>query len=102
MEILALAGAALLFGVLAVPYSLRATIGVALGAIPLAMGTRSLGPLASLHLAQNAPQSLAIFALVGILPGALFFRARYRALSAARVLLGLALVLSAPALVWLS
>ena len=83
------------------PYAARASLAAIAGLVPLAMGVRGEGPLAAcdfdgtLHAATN-------LVLVTALPGALLFRARYRAFRAARVILAVVLVCSIPAFAFLA
>ncbi|MBI4952933.1 MAG: hypothetical protein HY908_12945 [Myxococcales bacterium] len=96
------AGAALLTGALPLGYRLRATLmlllAVVVGAV---LGTLRLGPAQALG--DAAAQWGALHAIAGIaLPGALLFRARYRAYGHARRLLAMALALAAPFAVYMA
>ncbi len=95
---LATAFVALLAATLPVPYAVRASLAAVSGLVPLAMGVRSEGPLAALGF-EGTGHAAALLVLTTLLPGALLFRARYRAFRAARVLLVLALAASAYGLV---
>jgi hypothetical protein len=77
--------------------AIRLVLAGAAGLVPLALGATGDGPLASLAFEGG---SRAAACLVGamLLPGALLFRARYRAFVAARVILAGALALALPAL----
>jgi hypothetical protein len=83
------------------PYAVRAIVAALAGAVPLAMGAVRIGPLARLgddgHLV-----SIAMLSMATALPAALVFRARYRAFRAARVILGVALGISSPAVILLA
>jgi hypothetical protein len=82
------------------PYAVRAVVASVAGAVPLAMGALQLGPLARLG-DEGRWTALAMAAMATALPAALVFRARYRAFRAARVILGVALGLSVPAVILL-
>jgi hypothetical protein len=83
------------------PYAARASLAAIAGLVPLALGARGEGPLAAcgfdgtLHAATG-------LVLVTALPGALLFRARYRAFRAARVILAVVLVFCIPAFAFLA
>jgi hypothetical protein len=80
-----------------VPYGARAWIATLAGAAPLAMGAAHIGPLA--RLGDDGTTATAAMAVMGTaLPGALVFRARYRAFRASRVILSVALIASVPAI----
>ena len=81
---------------LPVPYTLRALFAAAAGLIPLVLGAQGNGPLLAMH-SRGDQLDIATLAALTFLPGVLLFRSRYRAFLVARVLLGLALVLSLPA-----
>jgi hypothetical protein len=83
------------------PYGLRAAIAALVGAIPLALGAASRGPLARLG-DEGTGSALAMAVMATALPAALLFRSRYRAFRAARVILGVALAVSLPAVVLLA
>ncbi|MEO8874461.1 MAG: hypothetical protein ABI461_02650 [Polyangiaceae bacterium] len=92
----ATAAVAALAALLPVPYTARALLAAAAGLIPLVLGAQGSGPLAAMHLRGDILDFAPPIALT-VLPGALLFRARYRAFTIARVLLGCALLLSLPA-----
>jgi hypothetical protein len=79
------------------PYAVRAIVAALTGLIPLVVGARGRGPLAAIAFDGIGPAS-ALIALGSLVPGALIFRARYRAFKAARVFLAIALLASLPAL----
>lgn len=74
------------------PYVTRATLAALLGLVPLAIGACSLP--------ETAWHRVAIGLLAAVLPCVFFFRARYRALAAARVVLAVAFVIAAPGLLF--
>ena len=78
------------------PYAVRALLAAAAGLIPLALGVRGDGPLSALH-SRGDLLDVATLAALTFLPGVLLFRSRYRAFLIARILLGVALLLSVPA-----
>jgi hypothetical protein len=83
------------------PYAARAVLAAIAGLVPLVLGVRGEGPLAPLSADGQWPAAaLAVFATA--LPGVLLFRARYRAFRVARWLLAVALLASAPAVLWLA
>jgi hypothetical protein len=82
------------------PYALRAIVAATAGAVPLAMGAVQIGPLARLG-DDGQTASIATLLMATALPAALVFRARYRAFRAARVILGVALAISFPAIILL-
>jgi hypothetical protein len=88
--------AAALAALLPAPYVLRAFLAATAGMIPLALGVCGSGPLAAMHARGNLVDMATLVALT-FLPGVLLFRSRYRAFLIARILLGVALVLSLPA-----
>ena len=92
----ATAAVAALAALLPVSYVTRALLGAAAGLIPLVLGAVGIGPLSAMHMGGDWLDLAPLTALT-FLPGALLFRARYRAFTIARVLLGVALVLSLPA-----
>ncbi len=94
---LATATIAALAAALPLPYALRAFVAALAGGAPLAMAAGRMGPLARLG-DEGTRAAAAMAVMATILPAALLFRARYRAFRAARVILFLALVASAPAL----
>ena len=81
-------------------YGARALLAVVAGLVPLALGALGEGPLGAIGF-EGTARAAAGLLFVTLLPGALFFRARYRAFRAARVILGIAIVLAAPTMVWL-
>jgi len=97
---LATAVVALLAALLPAPYAARASLAIIAGLVPLALGAMGEGPLAAVGF-QGHLAGAAGLVLITLLPGALFFRARYRAFRAARVILAVTLLLSLPAMVGL-
>jgi hypothetical protein len=95
ISILAVAGAGLSF-----PYAPRAALATLAGLSPLILGALGRGPLGFLA-SQGDAESGAGVVLVTLLPATLLFRSRYRAYAPARILLGLALALSSPAVYFL-
>src|SRR5437773_1753487 len=89
---LAAAGASVALAALPFSYPIRAGAATVLGVALIALGTRGLGPLI---LARSAADTARLVALVA-LPGALLFRARYRAYRGARSVLAAALAISLP------
>jgi hypothetical protein len=83
-----------------VSYASRAILAAIAGAIPLVLGAARLGPLARLGDDGLVRGGSAVL-LVAALPAALLFRSRYRAMGEARAILGAALILSFPAVVFL-
>jgi hypothetical protein len=83
------------------PYAARASLAAIAGLVPLAMGARGEGPLAATGF-DGILHASAGLVLVTALPGALLFRARYRAFRAARVILAVVLVCAIPALAFLA
>ena len=65
------------------------------------MGAASLGPMARLG-DDGTWRAVAMATMATALPAALLFRSRYRAFRAARVILGVALAASVPAIVFLA
>ena len=98
---LATAIVALLAALLPAPYAARASLAVIAGLVPLALGAAGEGPLAALGF-EGGFWAASGLLLVTLLPGALFFRARYRAFRAARIILALTILASAPAMVGLA
>jgi hypothetical protein len=105
LGVLDLAGAVLAFGawgefavgVVAIvlvlfplPYRGRASLAALTALVPLVLGT--------LLIKDDVLHRIAGLVTLGVLPGVLFFRARYRALDAARMVLAIAFVLAAPGL----
>lgn len=76
-----------------VPYAARASLAVVVGLVPLVMGVRGDGPLTAIGF-EGTLYAGAGLMTVTALPGALLFRARYRAFAAARVFLAVALAAS--------
>src|SRR5260221_12561466 len=93
---LAAAGAAGALAGLPFSYLVRATAILALGTALMLLGAAASGPLAGLRIGSSLPPELARLLALAVLPGALLFRARYRAYPKARVVLGLALIAAAP------
>jgi hypothetical protein len=97
---LATAVVALIAAVLPAPYAARACLAVTAGLVPLALGALGEGPLAAIgH--EGGLSAMAGLALVTLLPGALFFRGRYRAFRAARIILAAAMATALPAMILL-
>jgi hypothetical protein len=82
------------------PYGVRAGLAVIAGLLPLVLGARGQGPLAALG-SEGQFQAGAGLVLSTLLPAALFFRAQYRAFTAAKGILAGVLVLAAPAVLFL-
>jgi hypothetical protein len=97
---IATAVVAALGAVVPAPYAARASLAAVAAFVPLAMGARGEGPLAALGFEGKLHAWLGLW-LVTMLPGALLFRARYRAFRAARVLLAVVLAAAIPELVLL-
>jgi hypothetical protein len=95
---LATAGVAFGFALARAPYAARAVMAIIVGLMPLTLGAAGEGPLAP-HAGEPTWRAFAGLTLIALLPGVLLFRARYRALTAARILLGIAFALAAPAVV---
>ena len=93
---LAAAGAAAGLAVLPFPYSVRAMASAVMGACLMLLGIGGVGPLAGLAVDGTQGANGARVLALGILPGALLFRARYRAYPRARLVLGLGLVAALP------
>ncbi len=81
-------------------YAQRAAVAALVGAAPLAMGVAGVGPLSRLG-DEGFGRACALAVMATALPAALIFRSRYRAFRAARVILGVALSLSLPAVILL-
>jgi len=92
-------GALVAVAILPFPYALRAAVALVIGATLMVLGLRMDGPLAGLTIDGNLPRTAARLVTITVLPAALMFRARYPAFRRARVLLALALAISAPFLV---
>jgi hypothetical protein len=88
----AAAGAALALAALPFSYPIRAGAAASLGLALIALGSERIGPIS---IARSVPDLARLAALVS-LPGALLFRARYRAYPRARWVLVSALVASLP------
>jgi hypothetical protein len=82
-----------------VSYSLRAVSIGALGALLMLLGLEAQGPLAGLRLGSTFSLEASRLVALTVLPGALLFRAHYRAYPVARWVLGAALLATAPFLV---
>lgn len=89
---LAAAGAALAVAALPFSYPIRAGAAAALGLALIGLGTERIGPLSIARSTSDAMRFVALIAL----PGALLFRARYRAYRRARWVLVAALLASLP------
>jgi hypothetical protein len=92
----AAAGAAAGLAALPIPYALRAMAGFALGAGLMALGAGNVGPLAGIRLGSSISVECFRLVTLAVLPGALLFRAKYRAYARARVVLTGALVAALP------
>jgi hypothetical protein len=88
----AASGAALALAALPFSYSIRAGAAAALGIALIVLGVDRIGPIS---IARSAPDVARLVALTA-LPGALLFRARYRAYRRARWVLLAALAASLP------
>jgi len=88
----AAAGAALSLSALPFSYSIRAAAAAALGFVLIVLGIDDVGPLVVARSTSDLARLVALVAL----PGALLFRARYRAYRRARWVLVTALVVSLP------
>lgn len=88
----AIAGAALCLSALPFSYSIRAAAVAGLGLALIVLGIDDVGPLVVARSASDLARLVALIAL----PGALLFRARYRAYRRARWVLVAALVASLP------
>jgi hypothetical protein len=93
---LAAAGAAAGIAILPFPYFVRALSAAILGSFLLLLGIGGVGPLAGLAISGTQGGNVARVLALGILPGALLFRARYRAYPRARMVLGLGLAAALP------
>jgi hypothetical protein len=89
------AGAAGALAVLPFSYTMRACAIAALGVLLMALGLQGSGPLAVGRVGGGGSELARLLSLA-TLPGALLFRARYRAYPRARLVLGIALLASAP------
>ncbi len=76
-----------------VTYAARASLAVVVGLVPLVMGAGGDGPLSALGF-EGTLAAAGGLATVTALPGALLFRARYRAFAAARAIIGVSLAAS--------
>ncbi len=86
---------ALLATFLPAPYAARASLAAVAGVLPLLLGAIGYGPLAAIgH--EGALQATLGLVMITALPGALLFRARYRAFRAARIILAAVLVACGP------
>jgi hypothetical protein len=83
------------------PYASRALVAAFAGIVPLVLGAAGIGPLGRLA-DDGHVTALAMAVMATALPAALVFRSRYRAFRAARVILGVGLALSVPAVVLLA
>lgn len=81
---------------LPVPYALRALLAAVASLVPLVLGAQGKGVLATMRTGNDVLDLGTVVALT-FLPGVLLFRSRYRAFTAARFLLAIALVASLPA-----
>lgn len=90
---LATAIVAAVAALVSVPYAARASLAVVVGLVPLLMGVGGDGPLSAIGF-EGTLNAGAGLLTVTALPGALLFRARYRAFAAARIILGVALAAS--------
>lgn len=89
-------GAVTLFAAVArVSYRKRAIAMMALGAIVVGLGVGGTGPARGIS-TVGPLWAIALGAAAASLPGAILFRARYRAFEGARLLLGLAFLASLP------
>lgn len=92
----AAAGAAAGLAALPFPYSVRAIAVAMLGGFLMLLGIEGTGPLAGLALGGSQGSNVARMLALGVLPGALLFRARYRAYPRARWVLGVGLIAALP------
>jgi hypothetical protein len=83
------------------PYAGRAALAALGGALLLGLGADGAGPLARLG-DDGLATGTAMGVMATVLPAALVFRSRYRAFRAARIILGVALVVSVPAVALLA
>lgn len=81
---------------LPIPYGTRAVLAAMASLVPLMLGAQGYGPLAAMRARGDWLDAWTIAALT-FLPGVLLFRSRYRAFRTARILLGIALIVSIPA-----
>lgn len=77
------------------PYSIRAIAIATLGLLLMGIGLDGAGPLATGRVGGGGSEVARLLSLL-TLPGALLFRARYRAYPRARLVLGLGLIASVP------
>lgn len=91
---LAVAAVAMVVMLFPLPYVVRATLAALTGFVPLLLGV--------MLLPETFAQRAAGLAMLVVLPAVFFFRARYRALSAARAVLAVAFVVAAPGLIFAS
>ncbi|HVU02726.1 MAG TPA: hypothetical protein VHE30_13285 [Polyangiaceae bacterium] len=80
-------------------YTARAVAASVLGAALLVLGMLGVGPAGALADSAAGSQALPRALALGLLPGALLFRAQYRAYRRARGILALAVLLAVPFLV---
>jgi hypothetical protein len=92
----AAAGIAVALACLPFSYTVRAVAVALLGGALMALGVVAAGPLASLRLGSTLGVELTRLLALAALPGALLFRARYRAYPRARLVLGVALLAALP------
>jgi hypothetical protein len=97
----AFGGAAALAGIaiLPFPYLVRAAAGLAIGVCLMSLGVSGSGPLGGVAVDGGAFRDITRMVTLTTLPAALLFRVSYRAYGRARVILGIALLLSLPFLV---
>ena len=88
----ALAGIALL----PFPYLVRAVASLVVGVFLMSAGIVGTGPLGGVAVDGGTARDIARMVTLTVLPAALLFRVSYRAYGRARVLLGIALLLSLP------
>lgn len=92
-------GASIALAALPFPYALRAGAALALGLGLMLAGSQGTGPLGGMAADGGLFRDFARLAALSALPGALLFRAQYRAYSRARLVLALALAATVPFLV---
>jgi hypothetical protein len=92
----AAAGATAALASLPLSYPVRGVAVSVVGAGLLLLGAGAGGPLAGLRVGSTLGVEVWRILAVALLPGALLFRARYRAYPRARIVLGAALVAAAP------
>lgn len=95
-----LGGLTLVAAVDRISYRHRSVAMLALGLLAALMGLGNVGPAAGISLDAPGLGIARAFAAIA-LPGALLFRARYRAYSGARWLLGAAFVVALPYIAWI-